>query len=489
LRYNGAEIATVKDFSPPMPENPLSEDEYIPNIDDSTFDNEGEEFRSDFFQGLSGRRQKAAFVLILVWTVTIALHSVSWGYYLVLAVAGLIFVQVVQLFTATPEELPEALTDIDLAADPNTLPKVSLLVAAKNEEAVVTDLVRMLCAIDYPIERTEIWIVDDASGDRTPEILDRLAQSHPQLQVLHRLAGSTGGKSGALNQVFSLCKGDIVGVFDADAKIKSDLLRSIVPLFDDPTMGAVQVRKSIANSHTNFLTRGQATEMALDSYLQQQRIATGGIGELRGNGQFVSREALNSCGGWNEQTITDDLDLTLRLHLDNWKIGFLAQPAVAEEGVTTIESLWHQRNRWAEGGFQRYLDYWRFLLGDSLNWTKKTDLFLFFILLQYLLPSAAIPDFLMAWLYHRYPLYIPLTVLTLSLTVLGSFLGLIRIHRQTEKISFGLLLKFAWQSLIDLVYMCHWLAIMPCITLRMSLRPKRLKWVKTVHRGSEVLGT
>jgi 1,2-diacylglycerol 3-beta-glucosyltransferase len=476
-----------------MPENPPSDDRYISDIDSpylediNDLEEEEEEFRSDFFQGLSGRRQKSAFVLMFVWAVTIALHSVSWGYYLVLALTGLIFVQVVQLFAATPEKLPEPLADRDLTASASNLPIVSLLVAAKNEEAVVTDLVQMLCAIDYPVDRTEIWIVDDASSDRTPEILDRLAQTYSQLQVLHRPAGSTGGKSGALNQVFSLCKGNIIGVFDADAKINPNLLRSVVPIFDDSIIGAVQVRKSIANYRTNFLTRGQSTEMALDSYLQEQRIAIGGIGELRGNGQFVSRQALNSCGGWNEQTITDDLDLTLRLHLDNWKIGFLSQPVVAEEGVTRIDSLWHQRNRWAEGGFQRYLDYWRFIVGYRLNWTKKIDLLLFFVLLQYLLPSAAIPDFLMAWLYHRYPIYTPLTVLTLSLTILGSFFGSIRIHRQQEKISGKLLVKLAFQSIVALFYLCHWLVIMPCITLRMSLRPKRLKWVKTVHQGSEVL--
>jgi 1,2-diacylglycerol 3-beta-glucosyltransferase len=72
--------------------------------------------------------------------------------------------------------------------------------------------------------------------------------------------------------------------------------------------------------------------MALDAYVQQQRIAFGGIGELRGNGQFVRRTALERCGGWNEETITDDLDLTFRLHLDQWDIEILTCAAVEEEG-------------------------------------------------------------------------------------------------------------------------------------------------------------
>lgn len=184
-------------------------------------------------------------------------------------------------------------------------------------------------------DRHEVWIVDDNSTDRTPAILDQLRQQYPQLKVVRRGAGASGGKSGALNEVLAQTQGDIVGVFDADANVPKDLLRRVVPYFASPTFGALQVRKAIANEAVNFWTRGQGAEMALDAYFQQQRIVTGGIGELRGNGQFVARQALDAVGGWNEQTITDDLDLTIRLHLHQWKVGILVNPPVEEEGVTT----------------------------------------------------------------------------------------------------------------------------------------------------------
>lgn len=121
-------------------------------------------------------------------------------------------------------------------------------------------------------------------------------------------------------------------MFDADAQVAPDLLRRVVPLFAQAQVGAVQVRKAIANAATNFWTRSQATEMVLDAFFQEQRSALGGLGELRGNGQFVRRSALARCGNWNEETITDDLDLTLRLHLDQWNIVCLLDPAVEEEG-------------------------------------------------------------------------------------------------------------------------------------------------------------
>ncbi|OKH23244.1 glycosyl transferase [Hydrococcus rivularis NIES-593] len=441
-------------------------------------EDEEEEFRSDFFKGLSGRRKKAAFVLMAVWSTTIALHLVTWGTWVIMGMTGLMVIHGLRLVSAKAEPTPDSLSDEALA----NAPSVSLLVAAKNEESVIGNLVTMLCNLDYPTDKYEVWVIDDHSSDKTPQILEKLARQYPQLRVVRRPAGAGGGKSGALNQVLPQTRGEIIGVFDADAKVTPDLLRRVLPIFEAQEIGAVQVRKAIANSAVNFWTRGQMTEMALDSYYQQQRIAVGGIGELRGNGQFARRSALQRCGGWNEQTITDDLDLTIRLHLDDWKIGFLLDPAVEEEGVTSAIALWHQRNRWAEGGYQRYLDYWRLILSQRMGFKKKLDL-LYFALTQYILPTAAVPDFVMAIARHRLPMLSPLTGFTISLAFWGMLVGLRR-TRSEEKLSFFNLPTITWQTLRGTIYMLHWLAIIPSITARMSVRPKRLKWVKTVHEGT-----
>ena len=435
-----------------------------------------EEFREDFFQGLAGRRSKAALLLMAVWLTVITLHIISWGIWLVYGFTSLVGMQILRYLLAKSDPVPPALTDASL----NDAPRVSLLVAAKNEEEVVGNLVAMLCSLDYPADKYEIWAIDDRSTDNTPAILDRLAVEYPQLKVVHRAANAGGGKSGALNQVIPKTFGDLIGVFDADAKVSPDLLRRVVPLFNE-RMGAVQVRKAIANGSENFWTKGQATEMALDSYVQQQRIAVGGIGELRGNGQFVSRTALHSCGGWNEETITDDLDLTIRLHLDNWKIGFLLTPPVLEEGVTKASSLWHQRNRWAEGGYQRYLDYWRYILRTPMGFGKRIDL-LCWMLLQYILPAANVPDGIMAIARHRLPILSPVTGLLFAWGLVGMCRGLVRIQKtENNPVTVVDLFNIMGQSLRGLIYMLHWQVVMFSVTARMSFRPKRLKWVKTVH--------
>jgi 1,2-diacylglycerol 3-beta-glucosyltransferase len=477
---NNAWSAEDSDFSAPsaVELDPISS--FISELTDP--DNEEEEFKSDFFQGLAGRRRKAAFLLMTICTIVIALHSVSWGYWVVLGFTGLLSIQAIRLVTVKPEIKPEPLSSQTLV----NAPTVSLIVAAKNEQSVIGNLVKMLANLDYPHDRYEVWVINDASIDRTPEILDSLALEYPCLKVLHRKPGSLGGKSGALNEVLPLTFGEIIGVFDADAGVTKDLLKEVVSLFADPKTGAVQVRKAIANAGVNFWTKGQAAEMILDSYFQQQRIALGGIGELRGNGQFVLRRALEHCGGWNEETITDDLDLTIRLHLDGWKINFLNFPAVKEEGVTKAISLWHQRSRWAEGGYQRYLDYWRLILKQPMGLGKKIDL-VSFILIQYILPTAAIPDLVMAIAKFHLPILSPLTALMFCLSFWGMLQGLIRTRNSKNNLNFKNLAIMLWQTIRGFIYMLHWLVVMPITTARMSIRPKRLKWVKTVHEGTQAV--
>jgi 1,2-diacylglycerol 3-beta-glucosyltransferase len=444
-----------------------------------------------FQHGMAGRRQKAAMALTAIWAGTIALHLVSWGMWVVLALTLVIAIHALRLLSA-PSPQPAEPLPLD---DPESLPFVSLMVAAKNEEAVIVPLVKALCELDYPTDRYELWVIDDNSSDRTPLLLEKLTEDYTQLKVFRRAADATGGKSGALNQVYPLAKGEIIGVFDADAQVPQDMLQRVLPMFRQETVGAVQMRKAIAQTSPhpdskNFWIRGQIAEMALDSWFQERRIAAGGIGELRGNGQFVRRTAVDRCGGWNEETITDDLDLTFRLHLDGWDIDFAFFPAVQEEGVTRAISLWHQRNRWAEGGYQRYLDYWRLITRNRMG-TRKTFDLLMFLMIQYILPTASVPDLLMAIARNRLPILGPITGMTVSLSIVGMFLGVRRMQKgdgpklTRPRRAVPSVLLTALQTLRGTVYMLHWIPIVASTTARISFRPKRLKWVKTIHHGSD----
>jgi 1,2-diacylglycerol 3-beta-glucosyltransferase len=431
----------------------------------------------------AGRRLKSAAVLSAVWGGTIALHSVTWGHLFVLMMTTVMSVHIFRAWLARPVPPPSPLAD----ATRDQWPLVSLMVSAKNEEAVIGKLVMMLCQLDYPADRYEVWIIDDNSSDNTPVVLEQFAGQYQQLRVFRRAANAGGGKSGALNQVLPLTKGEIIVVFDADAQVQADFLQQVLPLFDRERVGAVQMRKAtIAHPEDarNFWIQGQMAEMTFDAFMQQQRIAIGGLGELRGNGQFVRRTALEQCGGWNEETITDDLDLTIQLHLNQWDIDCVMLPPVEEEGVTSALPLWHQRNRWVEGGYQRYLDYWRLIVRNRMGTRKTLDLFVFWMT-QYILPTAAVPDALMAIVRNRPMLLSPLSSLTITLCLFGMMRGLRRVKRMSATHDWDLpFLMIVLQSLRGTLYMLHWLPIVGSTTFRMAIRPKRLKWVKTIHKGA-----
>jgi 1,2-diacylglycerol 3-beta-glucosyltransferase len=435
-------------------------------------------FRSSLQTGGDRRRLKTIIILTIVYGLTVGMHFAPWSRWLLL---GLFSIQALRLIFAPPTIASAANHKIDADQDlekdsDQDLPFFSLLASAKNEEAVIGNLVKNLCQIDYPSDRFEVWIVDDNSSDRTPEVLELLKQKYPQLKTLRRGDDAQGGKSGALNQVLSLTKGDLIGVFDADAQVPADVLRSLVPIFQQPKIGAVQLRKAIANASENWWTAGQSAEMALDWCLQDLRIRVGGVGELRGNGQFVRLTALQDCGGWNEQTITDDLDLTIRLHLCQWDIACLNFPAVQEEGVVTAKQLWHQRNRWAEGGFQRYLDYANLLLSGRMGFLKSFDASLFYIN-QYLLTVAFIPDTIAAIVLRHNPMLPAIAGFSLALSSVTMAFGLRRAYQMSWR-------SAIWQTISGMIYMLHWIPVIASVTLRMCVLPKRLKWVKTQHQGA-----
>ena len=368
-----------------------------------------------------------------------------------------------------------SLTQTDQPSEKPPLAGVDVVVAARDEDAVIGRLVGRLTALRWPQSLLRIWIIDDGSEDRTAALLVELQQRHPQLQVLRRSRQAGGGKSAALNEVLQRLQGRWMLVLDADADMAPDLLERLIPFAEAGGWAAVQLRKAEVNSDKNWLTRAQAMEMAFDAVLQEGRLAKGGVVELRGNGQLLRRDAVQTAGGFNEDTITDDLDLSFRFLLAGLPIGVLWNPPISEEAVLNLRALWRQRQRWAEGGLQRYLDYGPQLLSNRLNGTQKFDLILYF-LVQYVLPVVAIADGAAAVLTSSLPAFWPLSLVAVALTLVGMAAGC---RRPSE----GPALPPASPGnlVLGIVHMMHWFVVIPWVTLKMALLPKTLVWAKTVH--------
>ncbi len=379
-------------------------------------------------------------------------------------------------------ELGEVVTgaeDSAVSVNLSKWPAVDVVVAARDEEAVVARLMERLGALQYPADHLTTWIVDDGSEDRTSALLDELKPQYPNLNVIRRERDAGGGKSGALNAALEQSKGEWILVLDADGQISDDQLRRLIPIAVSGDWSAVQMRKAVTNADTNLLTRVQAMEMAFDALIQQGRLLGGGVAELRGNGQLLRRDALEACGGFNEDTVTDDLDLSFRFLLEGARTTLLWNPPVREEAVETLSALWKQRQRWAEGGLQRFFDYGPGLLSGRLTVGQRRDLLCFF-LLQYALPVLSFADLVTSALTRTSPVYWPLSIVAFGVSGVAYWRGCRRMSEgpaipQPDPMTL----------LLGIAYLSHWFVVIPWVTLRMALLPKRLVWAKTSHRGTK----
>jgi len=360
----------------------------------------------------------------------------------------------------------------------DNLPTVDILVAARDEENVIERLVSRLLSIEYPEEKLSIWIIDDGSKDSTPILLKELSKNFSRINVLNRSFMSGGGKSGALNSVLNKTDGEWLFILDADAQLQRNVLYRAINLALKGGWSGVQLRKAVVNCELNKIASYQAMEMAMDAVIQRGRLFCGGVAELRGNGQLINRTVLESCGGFNEQTITDDLDLSFRFLLTRAPIVIMWDPPIQEEAVESVSALFRQRKRWAEGGLQRFFDYWPLLISKRLSNLKKFDLACFF-LLQYVLPVVSFIDCTLSIFLFKMPLYWPLSIVAFSISSLAFWKGCSQ-NSEGPRLPVANFINILGGT----IYLAHWFIVIPFIVFKMSLFSKNLIWEKTDHVGS-----
>lgn len=275
-------------------------------------------------------------------------------------------------------------SDLSAPVDLTYTPPVTVMVACKNEELVVDTLVDRLFALEYPADRIQVIVVDDDSDDATGEILDRRAVQDPRLRVIHRPPGSTGGKSGALNTAAQVATGEVLIIFDADHEPSASTILRIVRHFEDPKTAAVMGRCVIKNPEDSLMARMVWLEY-LAGYLCDEygRQAMGTLPAYGGANCAVRTAALEEVGGYNEASVTEDTDLTLRLILAGWKVRYDVTAVDYEEAVPDLAKYRKQRYRWARGHQQVWRDYWRYVI------TTKS-----------LRPWQKIETIMFLWLYH-----------------------------------------------------------------------------------------
>ena len=258
------------------------------------------------------------------------------------------------------------------------LPFISIFIPAHNEENTIESTVRSVCSSEYTKHgesNFEVIVVNDGSTDTTGEILSKLKEEIPELRIVTRHPPRSGkGKGFVLNDALTLSKGEIIGVFDADTQIKTDFLMKIVQYLNGDKIEGVQSRVKMWNKNENFLARMQHVEFASFGNTLIGKDNLDFTGFLGGNGQFVKKQAIIDSGRWDGFAVTEDLNLAIKIILNDGKIRYCGECAVYQEAVTTWKAFFRQRVRWAIGNFETLFVYLPQIIRAKIPISKKYNI-------------------------------------------------------------------------------------------------------------------
>jgi cellulose synthase/poly-beta-1,6-N-acetylglucosamine synthase-like glycosyltransferase len=294
------------------------------------------------------------------------------------------------------KELREALARVNLAD--SALPTVTVQLPLYNEATVVERLLDAVAGFDYPADKFEIQVLDD-STDETEALARRkvLELRERGIDAVYlRRSNRVGYKAGALEFGLERAKGELVAIFDADFVPEPDFLRAVAGDFQDPRVGMVQTRWAHLNRNESLLTSVQA--LMLDGHHlveNRARFGSGCMFNFSGTGGIWRREAIADAGGWQHDTLTEDLDLSYRAQLKGWR--FIYRPDVVSPAELPAEmsAFRAQQYRWAKGTVQTARKLLGRVLGSELTSRQRIEAFF------HMTPHFA------------YPLMLSLTVLLL----------------------------------------------------------------------------
>ncbi len=259
------------------------------------------------------------------------------------------------------------------------LPRVTIQLPVFNERYVVRRLIDHVCKIRYPSELLEIQVLDDSIDD-TVEIAQAAVAEWKARGVdivyLHR-SDRTGFKAGALQAGMQVAKGEFIAVFDADFTPPVDFLERLVPHFADPGVGMVQARWDHINRNYSLLTQAQA--ILLDGHFMIEHTArhrSGRFFNFNGTAGVWRRSTIQDAGGWDHDTLTEDLDLSYRAQLRGWRFVFLNDLLSPAEVPVEMNAFKTQQHRWAKGSIQVALKLLPRILRADVPFKVKFEAFI-----------------------------------------------------------------------------------------------------------------
>jgi len=238
---------------------------------------------------------------------------------------------------------------------PDQLPIVTVQLPVYNERYVVERLVDAVCRMDYPKERLEVQVLDDSTDDTEKIVRAHVSRLGEQGFLIEHIRRNdrTGFKAGALAAGLAACRGEFIAIFDADFVPPADFLKKTLPYFGSPRIGMVQTRWGHLNENYSLLTWIQS--IFLDGHFLIEHTArnrSGAFFNFNGTAGIWRKDAIVSSGGWQHDTLTEDLDLSYRAQMKGWQFVYLPDVVCPAELPVDINAFKTQQNRWTMGAIQ-----------------------------------------------------------------------------------------------------------------------------------------
>ena len=258
------------------------------------------------------------------------------------------------------------------------IPFVTIQLPIYNERYVVERLLEAVSKMNYPAERLEIQVLDDSTDETTELILKKIESLRPlqlDIKLIHR-ENRKGYKAGALAYGTSLAKGEFIAIFDADFIPQRDFLLKTIPYFQNNNIAVVQTRWEHTNKDYSLLTQLQA--FGLDAHFsieQSARNAAGSFINFNGTCGVWRKQAIYDAGGWRDDTLTEDLDLSYRAQLKGWKFLYLPDVSTPGELPIIMSAIKSQQYRWNKGGAETARKNFINVVRSHNSFTTKTHAF------------------------------------------------------------------------------------------------------------------
>lgn len=252
--------------------------------------------------------------------------------------------------------------------DLDSAPKVTVQLPMFNEMYVAERIIETTAKFNYPKDKLQIQVLDD-STDETKDIIARkvaeIAAQGVNIQHVHRV-DRTGYKAGALDAAMDQVEGEFIAIFDADFVPDEDFLIRTIPHFNHENIGVVQTRWGHLNKSYSVLTELQAFGLNGHFAIEQQgRNASGHFINFNGTAGIWRKTCIEDAGGWEHDTITEDLDLSYRAQMKGWKFTYLEDVESPAELPITMSALKSQQHRWMKGGAEVFIKIRRRLIAQK----------------------------------------------------------------------------------------------------------------------------